>query len=311
MFRRVARRTGESAVAFIGLVLAVFFLSRLTGDPASLYLPINASQELRDRFSEQQGFGDPLWQQFGSFVAGVLHLDFGTSLAQNRPAMDLVVESFPWTLGLAALSMPIAISVALLLGALAASRPGSLIDRLTTNTSLLAASVPDFWLALMGILLFSVVLGVLPVSGIGGPEYWILPVLVLAARPLGVLVQVTRGALVTELGSGYIKAAKAKGVGPRPLILVHALRNVIAPVLTVAGDQAAAIINGAVVVETVFGWPGIGNLMIKSIVRRDFAVILAAIIVTAAVIFILNVVIDALYRVANQRLRVRSQLAKQ
>lgn len=310
MLGRLTSRLVQSLIAFVGLIVAVFFLSRLTGNPASLYLPINASQELRDQFSEQHGFDDPLLQQFGAFLTGVMRLDFGTSLAQNRPATDLVLEAFPWTLGLAAISMSFAIAVALLLGAAAANRPGSLADRVATNLSLVTASIPDFWLALMGILIFSVTLGILPVSGTGGIAYWILPVLTLSARPLGVLVQVTRGALVAELSSGYIKSARAKGVGPRPLILVHAMRNVVAPVLTVAGDQAAAIINGAVVVETVFGWPGIGTLMINSIVRRDFAVILAAIVITAAAIFVMNMIIDALYGVANPRLRTRSQLAK-
>lgn len=311
MLRGLTTRVTQSATAFVGLVLAVFFLSRLTGNPASLYLPINASQGLRDQFTEQQGFNDPLWQQFGTFIAGVLRLDFGTSLAQERPAMDLVLEAFPWTLGLAAVSMTLAIALALLLGAAAATHPRSLADRLASNLSLATASVPDFWLALMGILIFSVYLGLLPVSGTGGAAYWVLPVLTLMARPLGVLVQVTRGALVVELSSTYVSAARAKGVGQRGLTFVHAMRNVVAPVLTVAGDQAAAIVNGAVVVETIFGWPGIGTLMISSIVRRDFAVILAAIIVTAAVIFLLNIIIDALYALANPRLRGRSQAAKQ
>jgi peptide/nickel transport system permease protein len=305
MIRRLARRLAESGAAFVGLVVAVFFLSRLTGNPASLYLPINASQELRDRFAEQHGFNEPLWEQFVSFVSGLARLDFGMSLAQDRPAIEPVLEALPWTLMLAAITMAIAIMLALPIGAAAAMRPGSLFDRLATNLSLAAASVPDFWLALMGILVISVWLGLLPVSGTGTPLHWALPVATLVARPLGVLVQVTRGALVGELSATYIQAARAKGVGERTLTFVHAMRNAVAPVITVAGDQAATIVNGAVVVETIFGWPGIGRLMIASILRRDFAVILASIVVTAAAIFILNFVIDLLYAWANPRLRVR------
>lgn len=309
MFRSLAIRVVQSVVALVGLVVAVFFLSRLTGNPASLYLPINASQELRDRFAEQQGFNDPLWEQFLSFAQGLLRLDFGMSLAQNRPAIGLVLDAFPWTLGLAAVTMTLAIVLAGLIGAFAAVRPGSVVDRLASNLSLATASIPDFWLALMGILFLAVYLRVLPVSGTGGPLYWALPVLTLLARPLGVLVQVTRGALVTELSSTYVKAARSKGVGERHLTFVHALRNALAPIITVAGDQAAIIVNGAVVVETIFGWPGIGRLMIDSIVRRDFAVILAAIVVTAAVIFLINIVIDLLYAVANPRLRVPAEVS--
>ncbi len=294
-------------VAFVGLIIAVFFLSRLTGNPASLYLPINASQELRDRFAEQYGFTDPLWQQFVAFVEGAVRLDFGTSLAQNRPAIDPVLEAFPWTLALAAITMVLAIAIAVPLGAAAAVRPGSLFDRLASNLSLAGASIPDFWLALMGIFLLSVTFGLLPVSGTGGPLHWVLPVMTLAARPIGVMVQVTRGALVHELSSTYVAAARAKGVGEGPLTFVHAMRNVVAPVITVAGDQAAVIVNGAVVVETIFGWPGIGRLMIASIVRRDFAVILTSIIVTAAAIFLLNFVIDLVYAWANPRVRTSAE----
>ena len=306
MMRRLLVRAAQSGIAFVGLVIAVFFLSRLTGNPASLYLPINASQQLRDEFARQYGFTDPVWEQFRTFVAGLFRLDFGTSLAQERPAIEPVLEALPWTLALGGITMVLAIAIALPLGAAAAMRPGSLFDRLASNIALAAASVPDFWLALMGILVLSVTMGLLPVSGTGGPINWVLPVATLLARPLGVLVQVTRGALVGELTSTYVAAARAKGVSNTAVTFVHAMRNAVAPVITVAGDQAAVIFNGAVVVETIFGWPGIGRLMITSIVRRDFSVILASIIVTAAVIFLLNTVIDLLYAWANPRLRVQA-----
>ncbi len=303
MVKGLSTRFVQSALAFVGLVLAVFFLSRLTGNPASLYLPINASQALRDQFAEQHGLNDPIWEQFATFFAGLLRFDFGMSLAQNRPAIEPVLEAFPWTLALAGITMTLAILLAGLLGAAAAVRPGSVFDRVASNLSLATASIPDFWLALMGILVFAVNLRLVPVSGTGSVLHWVLPVATLLARPLGVLVQVTRGALVVELSSTYVKAARAKGVDERALTLVHAMRNAVAPVITVAGDQAAAIVNGAVVVETIFGWPGIGRLMINSIVRRDFAVILAAIVVTAAAIFLMNIFIDLLYALADPRLR--------
>ena len=310
MLRGLGTRVLHSVIAFVGLVLAVFFLSRLTGSPASLYLPINASQELRDQFAEQHGLNDPLWQQFLTFLQGIVKLDFGESLLDGRPAMTVVWGAIPWTLGLAVVTMLLAVALSVPIGAAAARRPGSLGDRFASNLTLVTASIPDFWLALVMILIFAVHLGFLPVAGTGGLSYWVLPILVLLARPLGVLVQVSRESLVRELGSTYVRAARTKGASESRIVYVHALRNAVAPILTVAGDQAASILNGAVVVETIFGWPGIGRLMIDSILRRDFAVILAAIVMTAALIFLMNIVIDLLYTWANPRLRHENRAAK-
>ncbi len=310
MFGHVGRRILHALIAFVGLVVAVFFLSRLTGNPASLYLPINASQELRDQFAEQHGLNDPLWQQFVDFLGGLVRFDLGTSLLDGRSAMTIVREAVPWSLGLAGIAMLIAVVVAVPLGAAAARRPGSWPDRIASNLTLLTASVPDFWLALGAIFVFAVTLGWLPVAGTGGPAYWVLPIVVLVARPLGVLVQVSREALIRELSSTYARAAWTKGVSERRIVGVHAMRNAVAPVITVAGDQAAAIINGAVVVETIFGWPGIGRLMIDSILRRDFAVILACVVTTAAFIFLMNILIELVYAWANPRLRYETKVAR-
>lgn len=309
-FGGLGRRVLHSLIAFVGLIVAVFFLSRLTGNPAGLYLPINASQELRDQFAEQHGLNDPLWQQFADFAAGLVRLDFGTSLLDGRPAMTVVWEAVPWTLGLAAATMLIAVAAAVPLGAAAARRPGSRLDRVASNLTLVTASVPDFWLALVVILVFAVNLGWLPVAGTGGLAYWVLPVLVLVARPLGVLVQVSREALVNELSSTYVRAARTKGTSEARIVNVHAMRNAVAPVVTVAGDQAAAILNGAVVIETIFGWPGIGRLMIDSILRRDFSVILAGVVTTAAFIFVMNILIEFVYTWADPRLRHEERAAR-
>lgn len=310
MLRNIVGRIWHSAIAFVGLIVAVFFLSRLTGNPASLYLPINASQELRDQFAEQHGLNDPLWQQFVAFLGGLVRFDFGESLLDGRPAMTLVWEAVPWTLGLAVTAMTVAVVAAVPLGAVAARRPGSAVDRLASNLTLFTASVPDFWLALGAILVFAVMLGWLPVAGTDGAASWVLPVLVLVARPLGILVQVSREALVQELSSTYVRAARTKGASERRIIGIHAMRNAVPPIVTVAGDQAAAIINGAVVVETIFGWPGIGRLMIDSILRRDFAVILASVVTTAAFIFVMNILIELVYAWANPRLRQENKAAQ-
>ncbi|MCJ8140008.1 ABC transporter permease [Falsirhodobacter halotolerans] len=299
----LGKRAIASAISLVGLVVLVFFLSRLTGDPTDLYLPIDANQEMRDQFRELNGFNDPLIVQFGRYVWDLLHLDFGQSIRQSRPAIDVVLQGFTWTLSLAVVTMTLVTVAAIVIGSLAAFNVGGVFDRIATFFSLVGASAPDFWIAIVAIVIFAVNLHWLPTSGTGTVWHWILPVGVLFIRPFGLILQVVRGSMITALSAPYIKTAKAKGVKSRPIIFVHGLRNGLLPVITVIGDQAAAILNGAVVVETIFGFPGIGKLMIDSILQRDFAVVLAAIMVSALAIFIMNLLIDMAYALLDPRIR--------
>jgi len=281
----------------------VFFLARLTGDPTDLFLPIDASLADRVEFAHKHGYDRPATEQFVHFVGEVMEGNLGFSLRKQRPAIDLVLEAYPTTLKLAGVTLLIAISLAVAVGALAAYRPGGLFDRMGSTFALVGASAPDFWVAITAILFFSVSLHWLPTSGTGGFLFWIMPVTVLALRPFGLLVQVVRGAMLDALASAYVKTARAKGVGESTIIFVHALRNACLAVVTVAGDLAVGLINGAVIVETVFGWPGVGKLMIDSVVQRDFAVVQAAVMVTAIAIFLMNVLIDLLYVALDPRIR--------
>jgi peptide/nickel transport system permease protein len=299
----LGRRTLHSAISLIGLILLVFVLVRLTGDPTNLYLPIDASLEARAAFSEKHGFDDPVIEQFGRFLMDLTRFDLGDSLRMARPALDVVLEAFPTTLMLAGFTMVSALGLAIVVGSLAAYRPGGPFDRIGSVLSLAGASAPDFWVAITGILVFAVALGWLPTSGTGTPWHWVMPLAVLLIRPFGLLVQVVRGAMISALSSAYVKTARAKGVRERSVIFVHALRNATLPVITVAGDQTVGIINGAVIVETVFGFPGVGKLMIDAITQRDFAVVQAAILVTALAIFLMNIVIDLAYAVLDPRIR--------
>lgn len=299
----LARRALQSLIALVGLIVLVFFMARLTGSPADLYLPIDATLEARAEFNARHGFDRPAIEQFGSFVAGLARGDLGHSIRKDRPALEVVLEAIPTTLKLAAVTMLLAVGGAIVIGSLAAYRPGGLFDRVASIGSLAAASAPDFWVAISAILLFSVTLGWLPTSGMGGPLYWIMPIGVLVIRPFGILVQVVRNAMLGALSAPYVKTARAKGIGERAIIFVHALRNAMLPVITVAGDQAAGIVNGAVIVESIFGWPGVGKLMIDSIIQRDFAIIQASIFVTATLIFIMNIAIDLAYAKLDPRVR--------
>lgn len=303
MGKKIFTRILASFFSLITLIVIVFFLSRLTGDPAALFLPIDASQEMLDKFRELHGLNDPLIEQFARYVRDVMQLDFGESIRKARPAIDVVLEAFTWTLQLALITISLVTVAAIVIGSLAAFRPGGVFDRFVSLLSLIGASAPDFWIAIVGIVVFSVSLGWVPTSGTGTVWHWILPISVLFIRPFGLILQVVRGSMLTAFGSAYVKTARAKGVGNRSIIFVHTLRNAMLPVITVIGDQAAAMLNGAVIVETIFGFPGVGKLMIDSILQRDFNVILAAIMVTALAIFIMNLLIDIVYSMLDPRLR--------
>jgi peptide/nickel transport system permease protein len=216
----------------------------------------------------------------------------------------MALRAFPNTLQLAFVTMLLSVVIAVVLGSWAAYRPNSLADRISSVLSMTAGSVPDFWFAIMGVWVFAVLLSLLPTSGTdNGWLSWVLPVATLTVRPVGVLTQVVRGAMVSALSAPYVRLARSKGATDVRLVTHHALRNAAAPALTVAGDLAVGLINGAVVVETIFGWPGIGKLMIDSITGRDFAVLQACVLLTAISIFVLNILIDLGYALLDARVR--------
>jgi peptide/nickel transport system permease protein len=304
MLRFLRRRTLTSTLPLVFVLLGVFALARMTGNPASLYLPESATEAQRAAFIERNGLDDPLWRQAVDYFTGVLQLDFGTSLRTGEPAAAMALRAFPATLQLALTTMVIATVLAVIIGSWAAFRPNSVADRVSSFVSMTAASIPDFWFAITGVWIFAVVLGVLPTSGTNaGLLSWILPVATLAIRPLGVLTQVVRGAMVSALSAPYVRLARSKGATDVRVVTHHALRNAAAPALTVAGDLMVGLVNGAVVVETIFGWPGIGKLMIDSILGRDFAVLQAAVLLTAITIFVLNIAIDICYALLDARVR--------
>jgi len=300
----VRRRITTSLGPLLAVLIGVFVLARLTGDPSALYLAPSATADQRERFAEINGFNDPIWEQLWHYVWGALRLDLGTSLRTGESAATMALRAFPATVQLAGVTMLLAVVLAVSLGSAAALRPNGVADRAASLFAMAAASIPDFWLAIVGILIFAITFEWLPTSGVqAGLLSWVLPVLVLLMRPLGVLTQVVRGSMIAALTEPYAQTARSKGAGERRVVVYHALRNASAPALTVAGDLTVGLINGAVVVESIFGWPGIGKLMIDSILDRDFAVLQAAVLVTAIAIFVLNIMIDVLYAVLDPRVR--------
>jgi peptide/nickel transport system permease protein len=303
VIRYVLRRSIHSiGVAFVVVVL-VFFVGRMVGDPARLMLPVDALPEQFESLRERLGLNEPLLTQFFAFLGGAMSGDFGDSFWQKVPALDLVLSRLPATLLLAAATMAIALPSAILLGALAVHKPGSWADRAVNVASLSGVSIVDFWLGLMLILIFSVQLGWLPTSGYGGIEYIILPAVVLAASPLGRIAQITRSALLDEMSKPYIRAARAKGMTRRRAIFRHGLKNAFVPIITMAGDETTSVLNGAVVIEAVFAWPGVGLLLIQAIQRRDLPLIEATVLVVAVLVIITNLLVDLAYAYLNPRIR--------
>ena len=303
MLNYLKKRIVSSALPLVVVIVGVFALARMTGNPASLYLPLNATQQMRDDFTARNGLDQPLLVQMADYFGGVFRLDFGHSLRTGQDAAAMALRAFPATLQLAATTMVLAVLLALVVGCWAALKPNGIADRISRFVSMAAASIPDFWLALVGIWIFAITLGWLPTSGVSGASAWVLPIATLLLRPFGVLVQIVRGSMVSALSEPYIKLARSRGAGEFRVVTHHALRNAAAPALTVAGDLTVGLVNGAVVVETIFGWPGIGKLMIDSILQRDFAVLQAAVLLTAVAIFALNILIDMGYALLDARVR--------
>jgi peptide/nickel transport system permease protein len=283
--------------------VVVFFMTHLVGDPVDLMLRPEATEEQRQALRERLGLNDPIFVQFGRFVSGAVRGDFGESIWQRVPALPVVLDRLPATLYLTSATLLLAVPLSIVLGIISAIRPGAIVDRVVTVVSLGGVSTADFWLGLMLILFFAVRLGWLPTSGYGGFQFVILPAVALAFRPLGRISQVVRSAMLDQFSQPYVITARAKGLTERVVVYLHTLKNAAIPVATMVGDEAASLLNGAVVIETVFGWPGVGILLIQAIERRDLPLIEASVIVIAVMIVTVNLVIDLTYSFLDPRVR--------
>jgi len=303
MVRYLAGRLVQSLFVLAGLTIVVFVVSRQIGDAARLMLPLDATEDQYQAMREHLGLNDPLITQFLHYVWGLLRGDFGISLWQNVPAMDLVISRFPATALLASATVAFALLLAFPIGITAALKPRSIFDRMSTVVSIFGLSVPPFWLALIFITFFSVHLGWFPTSGYGGLQYLALPMLALAAQSVGRLTQVVRSSMLDVLSSQYLTTARSKGLRERIVLIRHALRNALLPILTIAGDELIGLLNGSVAIEFIFGWPGIGQLTLAAIQQRDFAVIQACVMFVAVLVVVVNFIIDLLYAWSDPRIR--------
>ena len=300
----ILRRILQSIVVLIGVSIVVFLLARLApGDPATLMLAETAGPEQIAAAREHYGFNDPLYEQYWLFISRAVQGDFGDSLYYKEPALGVVMEAFPETVKLAFVAFLLAVGIALPLGVLAAIKRDTIWDFLAVGLSVLGQAAPSYWIGILLILFFSVRLQWLPSSGDYGPEYIILPAITLAALLMAVLTRLTRAGMLDVLSEDYVRTARSKGLQEQSVLVRHALRNAMIPLITVMGLQLGSLLGGTVIVEQVFAWPGVGRLAINAISARDYPVIQAVVFIVSVVFVLVNLAVDLLYGVLDPRIR--------
>jgi peptide/nickel transport system permease protein len=304
MSRYIARRIGYCLLSLLLLSLTIFLFVRVTGDPAALLIEPGASAadiaEIHHRF----GLDRPLWMQYGLFMWKLAHGDLGQSFYYQTPVLDLYLSRLPNSLLLAAVAMAFSLLIGLPSGILAAVRVGRFWDNAGKVFSLLGLSLPSFWVGLILILLFSVYLHWLPSSGAGTALHLIMPAFALGWYFAAAHMRLTRSSMLEVLGSEYIKLARLKGLPEALVIGKHAFKNALIPVITLAGINLVIMVNVAVVVETVFAWPGIGRLLYEGINFRDFPVVQGVVLLGGAMIVVVNLAVDILYAIIDPRIRL-------
>jgi peptide/nickel transport system permease protein len=305
MMRYLGSRIFSALVVVFGVSVLVFLLIHLVpGDPVEVMLGEAAQSADREALRQALGLDQPLVNQFLHYVQGLLALDLGHSLHSKRPVAELLLERLPATLELALAGLLVALAIALPLGILAAVRRNTVTDRFAMSFSLLGVSIPNFWLGPSLILVFSLWLGWLPVSG--REERWalVLPALTLGTGLAAILARMVRASLLEVLGEDYIRTARAKGLSPTRVIVRHALPNAWLPVITVLGLQLGALLAGTVITETVFSWPGVGQLTVEAIQRRDYPLVQGAILLISASYVLVNTLTDLVYGWLDPRVQV-------
>lgn len=331
MFRYIIRRLISMLPTLLGVTIVVFlFIHLIPGDPATAMLRENAPAEVAERIRENLGLNKPLYEQYAIYMSKVLRGDLGRSLVTNNPVMDDLGNRLPATAELSFFAMLIAVAVGVPAGILSAVRRNSIIDTISMFFSLIGVSMPIFWLGLMAIFLFAVVLHWTPSGTRIGVDvqltritnfylidailtgnfsalidllhHLILPALVLATVPMALLARMTRSSMLEALNQDYIRTAHAKGLRARVVVMRHALKNALLPVVTVVGLQVGTLLSGAILTETIFGWPGIGRWVFESIQFRDYPVVQSVTLVIALVFVIVNLIVDVSYAFIDPRI---------
>lgn len=307
----IIRRLALMVPTLIGVSILVFLITRLTpGDPVRQIVGPDAPQERVDEVRHDLGLDRPVLEQYVLFVGGAVQGDLGDSLRTRQPVITELTQRFPTTLQLTTLAVTIAVVVGIPLGVISSTKKDTVLDKGATILALFGASMPLFWIAIMAILFFSVRLGWLPTAGTDGPIWtlsgirsFILPAATLALSPIALIMRLTRSSMLEVLGREYVNVARAKGLVERKVVVGHALRNALLPVITFVGLVFGALLGGAVVTETIFSLPGLGRLVVTAINQRDYPVIQGAVLMLAVVFTLINFVIDLLYAMIDPRIR--------
>jgi len=306
MAQYIVRRVGYCLLSLLLLSLTIFFFVRVTGDPAALLVEPGASAADIAAIHQRFGLDRPLWEQYGLFMWSLAHGDLGQSFYYQTPVSELYMSRLPYSLLLAAVAMVFSLVIGIPTGVLASVRVGRFWDSAGKLFALLGLSLPSFWVGLVLILIFSVYLRWLPSSGAGTPAHLIMPAFALGWYFAAAHMRLTRSSMLDVLGSEYIKLARLKGLPEAMVIAKHAFKNALIPVITLAGINLVIMINVAVVVETVFAWPGIGRLLYEGITFRDFPVVQGVVLLGGAMIIVVNLAIDILYAVIDPRIRLEA-----
>jgi peptide/nickel transport system permease protein len=301
--RYIFGRVVQSIVSLFIVSIVVFALVRLSGDPIQIMAPAEATQADIALIRATLGLDRPWPVQYWSFLTRSLQGDFGKSVRFRRPAMELIAERYPATLELGGLAVLVVIAVALPVGVYAAVRRGTTLDYVARGFAALGQAVPPFWLGLVLVLIFGVLLRLLPTSGRGTPLHVLLPGITLGWFAVAGLMRLTRSSMLDVLGSEYVKLARIKGLPERSVIWKHAFKNAALPVVTFAALLFVALLNGSIIVETVFGWPGLGLLVIEAVDSRDYPIVQAVVMCLSAMYIGVNLLVDVLYAYLNPKIR--------
>jgi peptide/nickel transport system permease protein len=301
-------------ILFIVSGICFSMINLIPGDPATVILGPEASQQAKEQMRERLGLNEPIPVQYLDWLGGVLRGDLGESLVDNTPVSTLILQRLPVTIELALGTFAVSLTIGVIAGILSASRRGTWVDYLSTGIALGGISIPSFWLGMMFIIIFAVYLGVLPASGyvpffqnpVANITAMILPVFATGMRESAELTRMLRSSLLEELGSDYVRTAFSKGLSKRVVVIRHAVRNALIPFVTASGLQIAALLGGLVVTETVFQLPGLGRLVVESIETRDFTTVQGAVLTITMVVVVVNVLVDVLYTIIDPRISVSS-----
>jgi peptide/nickel transport system permease protein len=304
MKRYIIYRLLQGVVLLCLVATFVFFLGRLTGNPVDLMLPEDATAEDRLAMIKALGLDGPLHEQFFIFVKNALQGDLGMSIRMRQPAVEAFFDRLPNTLMIVPWALLLGMSFGIPLGVIAALNRGNLLDRAAGTVAVLGIAMPNFWLGILLIFIFSVELGWLPSGRMGGPEHFVLPVITLGTFLIAGFMRLVRSSMLEVMESEFVKLARIKGLGEGTVIWKHCLRNALIPVLTLWGVFVGNLVTGAIVTETVFAWPGVGRLTYEAVIFRDFPLLQAVIILDAILILSVNLVVDILYAYVDPRIRL-------